>query len=444
MKHLTDAKVRAAKIADGKYLNDTKVPGLRLELRSIKSGVGKYWVVRVSLGSKRPDISLGAYPAVSLDEARKGAEEKRAIAATGVDPRAKPKKAKAKGVPVSPAIKTFEYAAEEWIKTNEASWTRGVTDDTRGRLVRHVYDHIGHLALDDIDGPMIIDLLKRLEGPNLESSKLETRDSCLKHIKRTFRYAIAYNWTKNFPAEIPKSDVLQKRQGALAPKPFEALEWGLIQKFWHDVDNWTNQNVAVSRGLHPLTRALTKLQILTLARPSEIRLAQWTEFDLDADQPMWTVPNVRLKNRNQNPNDHLVPLSSQAVGILRELQKLTGHLKHLFPKLLGTGNVFDDTKTVSENTVCNAVVRMGYQATAHGFRHVASTYLHGLEYEDDRGEERGMFDSLWIEYALGHVDPNKVRGTYNKAKYLKPRARMLQFYADQIAPAQTQSLRLVG
>tara|TARA_R110002051_G_scaffold221985_2_gene285619 strand:+ start:1253 stop:2545 length:1293 start_codon:yes stop_codon:yes gene_type:complete len=427
VKHLTDAKVHAAKIEDGKYVKDTMVPGLRLELRPGKYGLAKYWAVRVQVNGQRVEIALGSFPKVTLKKARADAVEKRTIAASGIDPRASGLKARA----VVAGGETFAYAAEEWIKTNEATWSKGVTANIRGRLKNHVYEHIGDLPLDDIDGAMIIDLLKRLEGSDLKSSKLHTRDKVLEYIQRVFRYGISYRWTNNQPAQISKADVLQKRQGALAAKKFVALEWSQIQKFWHDVDHWTNSTVSVSRGLHPLTSALIKLQILTLSRPGEIRLAEWSEFDLDG--AMWTVPNARLKNRNQNPDDHLVPLSSQAVAVLRKLKGLTGHLKHLFPKLVGTGDEFDDSGTLSDGTVRLAARRMGYEVTAHGFRHMASTYLHGLEDED----ERGMWDSLWIEYALGHADSNKIRGIYNNAKYLKPRSRMLQFYADQIVSDQT-------
>ena len=141
---------------------------------------------------------------------------------------------------------------------------------------------------------------------------------------------------------------------------------------------------------------------------------------------MWTIPAKRMKA----DREHKVPLSDQAMELLAELREITGHCKHLFPGVVKKGTDLDDSRTASEGTALQAIKRMGYDCHPHGFRRMASTYLHSLEDDD----ERPMFDTMWIEFALAHRDSNKIREAYNASRYLKARTRMLQFYADQAMP----------
>lgn len=161
----------------------------------------------------------------------------------------------------------------------------------------------------------------------------------------------------------------------------------------------------------PITRLATRILMLTGVRTIELRLAEWKEFDLD--KGIWEVPKERMKMRRP----HMVPLSTQVVEALREIQAATGRFSLVFP---GRNDI---TKPMSEASINQVLKRIGYhgKATGHGFRHTMSTILH----------EQG-FNTAWIEMQLAHVDKNSIRGTYNHAQYLENRREMMQWYADHI------------
>jgi len=159
----------------------------------------------------------------------------------------------------------------------------------------------------------------------------------------------------------------------------------------------------------PITRLATRILMLTGVRNIELRLAEWREFDFD--KAIWDVPKERMKMRRP----HMVPLSTQVVEAMREIQAVTGRYSLVFPRRN------DITKPMSEASINQVLKRIGYhgKATAHGFRHTMSTILH----------EQG-YNTAWIELQLAHVDKNTIRGTYNHAQYLEQRREMLQWYGD--------------
>ena len=169
-------------------------------------------------------------------------------------------------------------------------------------------------------------------------------------------------------------------------------------------------------GYFPLVCAL-KLAPLVFTRPTELRAAQWSEFDLEAAE--WRIPAERMKMRRP----HIVPLSTQVVAILRELQPWTGTGKYLFP------SVRTEARPLSDATMLNALRRMGYQKdemSVHGFRSIASTLLNELGYNRD-----------WIERQLAHGERNEVRAAYNYAEYLPERRRMMQEWSDYLDRLRT-------
>ena len=163
---------------------------------------------------------------------------------------------------------------------------------------------------------------------------------------------------------------------------------------------------------HPQTKLAVTLLMLTFVRTTELRGATWDEIDLDKAE--WCIPAERMKMRRV----HIVPLSRQAVAAFKELQRLNGQWKYVFP------NPYKPIKHMSENAVLYALYRMGYHSrtTGHGFRHTASTILN----------ESGLFDSDAIERQLAHVQGNKIRGVYNHAEYLPERRKMMQWWADYL------------
>ena len=450
---LTAVKVENAP-AIGKvyYLSDTG--GLRLKVD--KAG-RKYWDFRFMWGEgdqrKQVPYRIGAYPQLSLKEARDKRNEAIEGIQEGVDPRLKKKIKRlekrtdeARAALILNGVTTFRDVAEQWItsrsdpKQTKQPWDQKTLGNTEGRFSNHVYDDIGNLPLEEVTSQMILLILKKLN----DAGKTFSRNKIHEQISSIYRYAKTWGLCQDNPADIDMTSAFSNQH---QEQHFVALPWEQIHDLWHDIDHWEGAEQERQRGisgLNPVTRALVKLSILTLARPGEIRKAEWSEFDFK--KCLWTVPNSRMKFRRKNRGDHYVPLSEQAILILNDLQKITGHCKHLFPQIRGKGNAFNDAGVASENTARAACNRMGYEIHAHGFRHMASTFLNEQFTLDKDGEpDEKMFDDDWVEFALSHIDKDKTRGTYNNALYLKPRTKMLQYYADQIAPLpQAPRLQLVG
>lgn len=228
---------------------------------------------------------------------------------------------------------------------------------------------------------------------------LDTAHRILQTCGRIFRYGIATGRCEY--------DISASLQGALPPakvKHFASItEPKKVGELLRAIDSY--------QGQFPIVCAL-KLSQLVFLRPSELRKAELSEFDFDI--PEWRIPKERMKMREQ----HIIPLSKQAVAILTELRKLTGGGRFLFPSLR------TDERPISENTVNGTLRRLGYgqdEMTGHGFKSMASTLLNELGYNRD-----------WIERQLAHGERNQVRAAYNYAKFLPERRKMMQGWADYL------------
>ena len=411
----------------------------------------KYWQARYTFQGQRPTFQLGAW---SEDHGPKWARAEHQsqvldLLEQGIDPRSAKKlekKAIADDSAVAAAVAqksatTFRQVGQQWYKARSPEWSDKYASATKGRLENHVYPAFKDLPIDAIDTPMVVAMLRKFEGKDASEAKLETRDKTHQQVRSIFSLAKTQKLVSENPAEFDvKNAQLQRRAGALKSKSRKALAvemhdaWEMMPQFWEDLSTHNgNKGNDLSKssgqgGLHICTQILIKLTILTLARPGEMRNATWSEFDFD--KRIWRVPAARMKMGET----HLVPLSNQAIALLRQLKLYTGEFKHLFPKITRKGQGFDDSKPMGDSTALSTLRRMGYRADMHGFRHMASSKLHSEEIGEP-GEERAMWDSLWIEYALSHSDPNSVRKVYNESNYLKARTRMLQWYSDQICPA---------
>ncbi len=242
-----------------------------------------------------------------------------------------------------------------------------------------------------------------------EKGNSETSRRVLQIINQVFRYAVVLGKAKhNITADL---------HGALRPRKVThkaaVLEKEKVGQLLQDIDDYP--------GYIPLVCAL-KLAPLVFVRPSELRCAQWQEFDLEAKE--WRIPAERMKMRRP----HIVPLSEQALAVLENLKLYSGNGKYLFP------STRTETKPISDVTMLNALRRMGYQKhemSVHGFRSIASTLLNELGYNSD-----------WIERQLAHGDINGVDAAYNYAEYLPERRKMMQEWADYLEtlrPAKTGS-----
>jgi len=253
------------------------------------------------------------------------------------------------------------------------------------RLETYIFPRIGKTHIAKLETRDVMDVVKPLE----QRGNYETSRRVLQIISQVFRYAVITGRAKH--------NVAADLRGALRPRKTvhraAVLEPEKVGQLLRDIDTY--------EGYFPLVCAL-KLAPLVFTRPTELRAAQWKEFDLEAGE--W--------------RQHLVPLSRQAMSILRELQKYSGEGKLLFP------SIRTEARPISDATMLNALRRMGYQKhemSVHGFRSIASTLLNELGYNRD-----------WIERQLAHGEQDEVRAAYNYAEYLPERRKMMQAWADYL------------
>lgn len=394
---LSDAAVRKAK-PEAKPYKMADGGGMYLEVMPNGS---KYWRLKYRFGGKEKRLALGVYPDITLAEARGRRDDARKLLANGSDPGAV-KQSQKRQAKLS-AANSFEAIAREFHALKSPIWTPHHATDWINLLEREVFPKFGHRPIAEIEAPDVLDILRAVEA----RGTFETRGRILQRVRAVFAYAIASGRSRHNPAaEI---------SGALAPRPkvkhFAALSEKELPEFLRALNEY--QERAKSS---PIVFAATRLLAYTFVRTGEVRGAQWGEFDLDAG--LWVIPAERMKAREP----HTVPLSRQAVEIIRALQPLTGHLPTLFPSRNRDGGI------ISENTVLKVIERIGYKGrmTGHGFRSIASTYLNNL----------GTIRPDMIEAQLAHGDKDQVRAAYNRADYMKYRKAMMQFWADTLDKMQ--------
>ncbi len=385
---------------------DTVLAGLEPEEKEYRENDGNGLYLRVrpdgskswQFRYKKPDgkwswIGLGSYGKGSHqltgEQARKEAAKLRDDAAEGSNPLATKRARKA--AEVEAANNTFEHLAREWYATKRKGWSEGTAVRTIGALELHVFPTFGKRPYTAILPMEWMELLRGMEQKGIVEQTSRVRGMC---------------------REIYD---LARVTGRAQYNPLEGLHKFLQTR---PAENYAHVPVAELPALLRAMRAYGTidvrigLQLLSMlaCRPSELREARWDEFDLNAG--LWLIPAARMKRRRE----HLVPLPTQAVQLLRDLHFLTGAYPLLFP---GRGNT---TKARSNTVFLMALRRLGYEGrqTGHGFRHLASTILN----------ENG-FDSQHVEAQLSHVKEG-VRGVYDKSTYLEQRKVMMQWYADHL------------
>lgn len=388
-KSLTDAGARNAKPKDRPY---KLAAGGGLYLEVMPNG-SKCWRWKYRFGRKEKRLALGVYPEVSMATARGGRDQARAVLRQGRDPSAERKADKARAV--LEGANTFEAVAREWLEGQRRSMTPTTYAKAERTLKSNVFPWIGSRPVADLEAPEVLAVLKRIEGRGAN----ETAHRVRARMGQVFRYAIAHG--------VATRDPTADLRGALAPAVTRShaaiTDPAKVADLLRAIDGHAGQFV---------TRCALKLAPMLFVRPGELRRAEWSEFDLDAAQ--WRIPAAKMKMREE----HVVPLASQAVDILRELQPLTGRGKYLFPSLRSP------QEAMSENTVNAALRRLGFDKntmTGHGFRALASTRLNELGWKPDV-----------IERQLAHAERNKVRAAYNRAQYMAERKTMMQAWADYL------------
>ncbi|VVD85819.1 tyrosine-type recombinase/integrase [Pandoraea anhela] len=392
---LTDAKARTAKPSEKTYrLADAN--GMYLEIAP--SGA-KYWRLKYRFAGKEKRLALGTYPTVSLATARRARDVARLQLADGIDPGAT-RKAEKRTARLN-ATNCFEAVAREWHERFAPNWTDGYAEKVLRRLTLYAFPWIGGRPIAEIEAVEVLDALRRIE----KQGKLETAHRLRVNIGQVMRYAVA--------TARATRDVTVDLRGALAPiqtTHFAAItdptELGHLLRA---IDGYT--------GTFPVLCAL-KLSPLLFQRPGELRQAEWSEFDLDG--ATWEVPSIRMKRvkaAKLKGAAHIVPLSTQAIAILRELHALTGSGKYPFPSIRST------ERPMSDNALNAALRRLGYDRemmTGHGFRATARTIL----------DETLNVPVVVIEAQLAHSVRDPLGRAYNRTSHLPQRRNMMQQWAD--------------
>ena len=393
---LSDIAVRAAKAAAKPYrLADEK--GLYLEVAPTG---GKWWRRKYRFAGKEKRLSLGVYPTVTLKDAREKRDAARKLLASHIDPSVERRIQKASRI--ERAANSFETVAREWF----AKRSPNMADSHRSRVLRalerDVFPWLATRPVAEVTAPELLLILRRIEGRGAAETAQRLRQIC----GQVFRYAIATGRAECDPAADLKGAIIVPRGGRFPaitePKALGALLHTL----------WGYQGTFV-------VRSALRLAPYTFVRPGELRKAEWRELDLDG--ALWKIPGPRMKGRVE----HLVPLSRQAVEVLRELQPLTGSGRLVFP------SVRSAERPMSDNTVLAALRRLGVdksEMVGHGFRAAASTLL------NEQGWNRDA-----IERQLAHNERDPVRAAYHRADYLAERRRMMQAWADYLDGLREQT-----
>jgi integrase len=351
----------------------------------------KFWKQAYRINGKQKTLSFGAYPRVSLAEARAAREAARKLLTSGVDPAIRRKLDK------HAAANTFRLVAEELMDKCVREGRAPATINKLRWLLRFAYKAFGERPIKQITAPEILLPLRRVEARGNYETARRLRSTC----GMVFRYAIA-------TARAERDPTTDLRGALTTPKVTHRaaiIEPNAISGLLRAIDGYDG---------YPVVRAALQLAALLFVRPGELRHAEWREFDFAAAE--WRISPQKMKMRRP----HRVPLAQQSVIILRELQQLSGEGRWLFP------SVRSFSKPISENTLNAALRRLGYrskQMTAHGFRAMASTHLN----------EMGRWNPDAIERQLGHQEMDDVRRAYmHAAEFWPERVVMMQAWADYL------------
>jgi integrase len=390
---LTDTKVRMTKPTEKpqKFFD-----GGGLFLLVTPTG-GKLWRLKYRFGGSEKSLSMGTYPQTSLVEARQRRDQASALLAKGVDPGETKKAQKAAR---SQETETFEIIAREWYTKFSPSWASSHAKTTIRRLELFIFPWLGARPVKTISAPELLSALRRIEV----KGALETAHRVKQVCGQVFRYAIATGRAERDPS----GDL----RGAIPPAPGKHMatitDPKEIAGLLRSIDDYRGGIV---------TRCALQLAPLVFVRPGELRHAEWSEFNLETAE--WRIPAEKMKTRAV----HIVPLSRQALDILREIHPLTGHGRYVFP------SPRTDSRPMSSNAILSALRRMGYakdEMSGHGFRSMASTLL------NEQGWNRDA-----IERQLAHAERNSVRAAYNYAEFMPERKKMMQAWADYLEGIKT-------
>jgi integrase len=394
---LTDTKIRALKPAAKSY---KATDGRGLYLLVSPQG-GKLWRFDYRFDGRRKTLALGAYTKageaehVSLEGARGALDEARRKVRGGIDPAAERKAEKeARKIGQAEAI-LFEEVAREWLAKQEPVWAASHAERIRRRLERDIFPLLGSRPIAAIGAPELLAALRLIEA----RGAIETAHRARTTAGQVFRYAVATGRAERDPSQDLRGALQPSKTVHRAALTDPMAIGGLLRA----IDSYHGSIV---------TRCALQLAPLVFVRPGELRHAEWSEIDFKARE--WRIPAVKMKGREM----HIVPLSRQAVAVLKELHPYTRSGRYVFPSPRSA------SRPMSENAVLSALRRMDFgkeEMCGHGFRSIASTRLHEMGYP-----------SAWIERQLAHQERNAVKAAYNYAEHLPERRKMMQDWGDEL------------
>lgn len=390
---LTDTGIRLVKHS-GTPAGDKLSDGGGMYL--LVTATAKCWRMNYRFNGKQKTLALGIYPAVSLAQARARREDARKLLASSppIDPSQAKKEEKL--ARAAAAEQTFEFVARQWLIKTAADRGVNTQEKVTAALKNNIFPFLGETPISTIKPLDMLTTLQKMEARGAIDTAHRVKQIC----GQVFRYAVA--------AGLTERDVTADLKGALAAVPrthFSAItepkQVGALMRAIYDYNGF------------PISIAALKLAPLVFVRPSELRTAEWAEIDLDAAE--WRIPASKMKMRVE----HMVPLSLQAVEILRSLYQVTGHGKYVFPSHRGKGAY------MSENTINAALRGLGYPKevmTGHGFRAMARTIL-----DEVLGERVDL-----IEHQLAHAVKDANGRAYNRTTHLPARREMMQRWANYL------------
>jgi integrase len=381
----------------------------------VRPSGAKSWEYRWKDGGKIKNIVLGRYPEMGIAAARRARDIVKAQRHAGHDPlrarreaRTERKAAQTAEIAAREAARhearrsatTFEDVARRWHAEHEIGWTAKHGRQVLQSLEDHAFPSLGALPVDAVTPQQIMEAL----GPMVDAGALETAGRVKQRCSQIFDYAVLRNLARSNPVAVTKGEFTRRFAQARRRRPrenFPSIPPQEAGQFLRAMSDYTGQ-----------AGQLARLIALTACRTGEARYATWAEFDRDA--AVWTIPAERMKARR----DHRVPLSTQALALLRAIraQRPTGEL--LFPHSTKAG------KATSENAVLFMISQLGYKGrmTGHGFRSLFSTLAN----------ESGQWRPDVIEAALAHTEENDVRAAYNRTDYFEERRKLMQWWADEM------------
>ncbi|EBK2973257.1 DUF4102 domain-containing protein [Salmonella enterica] len=397
---LTDTAIRKIKPTE-KPFKMADSSGLYL---LIKPNGSKLWYMKYRIDGKEKKLSFGPYPDVSLFKARQLRDTARAKVREGADPSADKKIAQQK----KKNGHTFRQIAMNW-HGEHRRWSAHYANTIQRRLEMYVFPDIGDSFIDQITTETLLFTLRKVENKGF----LEITARLKNYVTEIMRYAVKKQLIKSNPA--------LDLDGEFTPPEtshYPALPLDKLPELLSRTDSYCGRL---------LTRYALKLSLLFFVRSSELRFARWSEIDWQ--QKLWIIPeereqieNVRFSHRGTKmKTQHIVPLSDQAIAVLKQIEALSGHLAFIFP------GEYDQDKCMSDNTVNKALRVMGYdtkkEICGHGFRAMACSAL----------SESGLWSKEAIEKQMSHQERNSVRAAYiHKAEYLEERIAMMQWWADYL------------